>query len=91
MDTGLAHTYMDFKLTSDRHFAYLTLPAQSPKGGDGGGFPGVGVPLERSVGWLILSSTPLHEYLKRTSTSLDIAILSSALLSFRWTNRARKR
>lgn len=22
MDTGLAHTYMDFKLTSDRHFGY---------------------------------------------------------------------
>lgn len=51
MDTGLAHTYMDFKMTSDRNFCYpvphaeneylrkFTLPAQSPKGGDGGWFP----------------------------------------------------
>lgn len=51
MDTGLAHTYMDLKLTSDCNFCYpvphaaheylqgFTLPAQSPKGGDGGWFP----------------------------------------------------
>jgi hypothetical protein len=41
MDTGLAHTYMDFKLTSARNKDSLS--AQSPKGGDGGSFSLVGV------------------------------------------------